>query len=75
MPKYVVNQSTKSGKIITSAGDNQHIVINQVHVGRGKMAPPPVPPMPVSAPGENEEDIIQAIGPGAKVFINGKRVK
>jgi hypothetical protein len=69
--KYVINQSTKNGKIITSAGDNQHITINQVVEGSQTPEIPEVPPIP----GTGQGDIVRAVGRGAKVFINGKRVQ
>ena len=74
MPKYVTSISTKHGTVISTTGDNQHVTITKVHTGEERMAPPPVPPTPATAPGSNEEDIITAIGPKAKVTINGKRV-
>jgi hypothetical protein len=71
MAKYVIHQSTKNGKIVTSAGDNQHIVINQVVTGDQAPEIPAVPPIP-GMPGQGT---FRAVGPGAKVYINGKRVQ
>ncbi len=73
MAKYVINQSTKSGKIITSAGDNQHITINQTLSGEEMPEFPQMPIPPV--PGTGQGDIVRAIGRNAKVFVNGKRVQ
>jgi len=71
MAKYVINQSTKSGKIITSAGDNQHITINQTLSGEEMPEFPQMPTIPPVSGG----DIVRAVGRGAKVFVNGKRVQ
>jgi hypothetical protein len=74
MAKYVINQSTKHGKIVTSVGDHQQITIHQHQIVSSDQAPeiPEVPPMP-RTPGRG--DIIRAVGPGAKIFVNGKRVQ
>lgn len=72
MPKYVIHQSTKSGKITTTVGDNQHITINQVVEGSQAPEIPAVPPIS-GTPGQG--DIVRAVGRGAKVYVNGKRVQ
>jgi hypothetical protein len=74
MAKYIINQSIKSGKIITSAGDNQHITINQTLSGEEMPEFPQMPTIP-PIPGTGQEDIVRAVGRNAKVFINGKRVQ
>ena len=73
MAKYVINQSTKNGKIITNVGDHQQVVIHQHQTVSSDEIPeaPEVPPIP-GTPGQNT---YRAIGRGAKVFVNGKRVQ
>jgi hypothetical protein len=73
MPKYSIRQSTQSGAIANSVGDNQEITITQVGTGRNHQAQP-TPPIPAAKPG-SDEDIVSPTGTNARVFINGKRVQ
>ena len=72
MATYHITQSTRNGHIITRAGDHPHITINQVMEGDQVPEIPAVPPI-AGAPGQG--NLVRAVGRGAKVFINGKRVQ
>lgn len=70
MAKYNIRQTTQSGKIVSSTGDNQHITIHQTIIC-DEMPTLPIQPT-MHDPGQ---DIIQVVGRGAKVTINGRRVQ
>lgn len=80
--KHIIHQSTKSGRIINTAGNNQRISITRHTIRQSSSDWTDDDEFENEDEWEEEEsysggskDIIAPIGKNAKVYINGKRVK